>query len=241
MTTDRATTDPAGLAGLVERQWHRFGRETPLDGLLLNRAEGPSGPIRSVYRPSFCVVVQGAKTTLLGDTAFRYAAGQALLASLDLAVTARITEASPARPYLAFSLAIDGRTLAELLGGQAEALAEPQPHASVFAPLRTVALDPALCDPLTRLLALLDQPRDRPVLAPLIGREILWRLLNGPLGSALRQIGLPDGHAARIGRATARIRAHYAEPLRVADLAALAGMSPASFQGSRHRTGTKPR
>jgi AraC-like DNA-binding protein len=223
------TTDLSGLAALIERQWHRFGRETPADGLLLNRAETPSGPIRSVYRPSFCVVAQGAKTTLLGETGFRYAAGQALFASLDLAVTARITEANPARPYLALSLAIDLDALADLLSAQAETLAEGAAPAPAFAPLRTVTLDPDLCDPLARLLTQLDHPRDLPVLAPLIGRDIVWRLLGGPLGPALRQVGLPESHAARIGRATAWIREHYAETLRVADLAALARMSPASF------------
>ena len=223
------TTDLPGLAALIERQWHRFGRETPADGLLLNRAEMPSGPIRAVYRPSFCVVAQGAKATLLGDSAYRYTAGQALFASLDLAVTARITEASAARPYLALSLAIDLDALADLLSTRADTLTEGPAPALPFAPLRTVALDPALCDPLARLLALLDHPRDLPVLAPLIGREIVWRLLGGPLGPALRQLGLPESHAARIGRATAWIRGHYAEPLRVADLAALAHMSPASF------------
>ena len=223
------TTDLSGLAALIERQWHRYGRETPADGLLLNRAETPSGPIRTVYRPPFCVVVQGAKTTLLGVSAYRYAAGQALLASLDLAVTSRITEASPARPYLALNLAIDLDALTDLLSAQADTLAAGMDSAPAFAALRTVALDPDLCDPLARLLALLDHPRDLPVLAPLINREIVWRLLGGPLGPALRQAGLPESHAARIGRTTAWIRAHYAEPLRVADLAALARMSAASF------------
>ena len=223
------TMDLSGLAALIERQWHRFGRETLAGGLLLNRAETPSGPIRAVYRPSFCVVAQGAKATLLGDSAYRYTAGQALFASLDLAVTARITEASAARPYLALSLAIDLDALADLLSTRADTLTEGPAPALPFAPLRTVALDPALCDPLARLLALLDHPRDLPVLAPMIGREIVWRLLGGPLGPALRQLGLPESHAARIGRATAWIRGHYPAPLRVADLAALAHMSPASF------------
>lgn len=219
---DRQLSD---LAPLIERHWHRFGRETPVDGLILARADGPSGLIRSVYRPSFCIVVQGAKTTMLGSRTFRYAAGRCLIASIDVPVTARITEASVARPYLALSLAIDPATIADLVSGQADAL----PPGQGFAALGTADLDPVLCDPLARLLALLDQPRDAVVLAPLIRREIVWRLLGGALGPMLRQVGLVDGHAARIARSTAWIRAHYAEPLRVADLAALAHMSVASF------------
>ncbi|WP_242416882.1 AraC family transcriptional regulator [Sphingomonas panni] len=213
------------LAPLIERHWFAHGRETPIDGLLLTRAETPSGIIRSVYRPSFCLVVQGAKTTMLGETPYRYAAGQCLLASVDLPVTARITQASHEAPYLALSLAIDPATVTELLAEQAGALAD----APAFAALSTADHDPTLCDPLRRLLDLLDAPRDAQVLAPLVRREIVWRLLGGALGPALRQIGLADTHAARIGRATAHIRDHYTETLRVADLAALAGMSVPGF------------
>ncbi len=219
------TATLSDLARLVDRQWQAHGRETPLDGLLLTRADASSGILRSVYRPSFCVVVQGAKTTMLGDTPFRYAAGQGLLASIDLPVTARITRASADEPYLALSLAIDPAMVADLLSAEGDRLAE----APVFAPLRVASLDPVLCDPLARLLALLDAPGDLAVLAPLVRQEIVWRLLNGPLGATLRQVGLADGHAARIRRATAHIRDHYAEPLRVADLAALAHMSVPSF------------
>lgn len=218
-------TTLSDLAPLIERHWFTFGRETPIDGLLLTRADTQSGIIRSVYRPSFCLVIQGAKTTVLGSTPYRYAAGQCLLASVDLPVTARITRASAQEPYLALSLAIDPATVAELLAERADAFAD----APAFAPLLTAEHDPALCNPLRRLLDLLDAPRDREVLAPLIRREIVWRLLGSALGPSLRQIGLVDTHAARIGQATTRIRERYAETLRVADLAALAGMSVPSF------------
>ncbi|ALN71717.1 AraC family transcriptional regulator [Aureimonas sp. AU20] len=218
-------TTLADLAPLIERQFARFGRETPIDGLLLSRADAPSGLIRSVYRPSFCLVVQGAKVSMIGENAFRYRAGEGLLASLDLPVTARILEASVERPYLALSLALPPAEVTALLSEQADSLSEP----ASFAALGAGRVDPALYDPLRRLLALLDQPRDRPVLEPLIRREIVWRLLGGPLGPLLRQIGTKDSQAARVARASAFIRNHHAEPLRVADLARLAGMSVPSF------------
>ncbi|KIZ41726.1 MULTISPECIES: AraC family transcriptional regulator [Rhodopseudomonas] len=213
------------LIALVDRQYRRFGRETPLDGLLLSRAETPSGIIRSVYRPSFCMVLQGAKVSTLGERSFRYHAGQGLLAAIDVPVSARISEASLQRPYLAFSLTVDPAMVAGLLVEQSQAHIG-SPSASV---LTTADLDAELCEPLARLFALLDTPRDLPILAPLVRREIVWRLLCGRLGPALRQIGLAESHAARIGRATAWIRDHFAGPLRVADLAALAHMSVPSF------------
>ncbi len=218
-------TSLADLVPLIDRHWHRHGRQTPIDGLLLNRADSPCGLIPALYRPSFCLVVQGGKMSMLGGMRYRYDAGQCLLASVDLPVTSRITNASPQHPYLALSLAIDPAMVAELLVEQAAALPAP----TAFTALTTSDHDPALRDPLRRLLDLLDCPHDQPVLAPMIRREIVWRLLGGPLGASLRQIGLADTHAARIGRATAHIRDHYAETLRVAGLAALAGMSVPGF------------
>lgn len=217
----------AALVPLIDRQFACFGRETPLPGVRLSRAEAPGGPIHSVYGPSLGVVVQGAKISVLGDRSFRYGTGQGLVAGIDVPVTAYIIEASSARPYLAISVSIDAAMVADLR--QAPTDIGDQMADGSTAALATADLDIALCDPLARLLALLDRPRDMAVLAPLIRREIVWLLLCGPLGATLRRFGPGDGHAARIARATAWIRDHYAEPLRVADLAMLAHMSVPSF------------
>lgn len=220
------------------RQWQAHGREHPVDGLLLTCARAPEGPLHAVYRPSLCVVLQGGKTSMLGERAFRYEAGQCLIASLDVPVRAHITRASASEPYLAFSLAVDPAEVAELLLEHGEEAA-PGEDATEGAAIGSAAsghialgihtLTADLVDPLHRLLALPDRPRDIAVLAPLIRREITWLLLNGPMGAALREIGLADSRMARIGRAVARIRESFAEPLSVPALAALAGMSPATF------------
>lgn len=165
------------LRGLLARHWHAKGRETQIDGLFLSHAEQPSDIMRSIYRTSFCVVLQGSKISLLGEQAWRYTQGQYLIASMDLPVTAQIVEASPDRPYMAFSLTIDPAMIAELV----VELEDASPAAE-RGPLVVGALDPSLLDPLIRLFALLDTPRDLPVLAPLIRREIVWRLLTGPHG-----------------------------------------------------------
>ena len=97
----------AALVPLIDRQFARFGREAPLPGVRLSRAEAPGGPIHSVYGPSLGVVVQGAKISVLGDRSFRYGAGQGLVAGIDVPVTAYLVEASPDRPYLAVRVSID--------------------------------------------------------------------------------------------------------------------------------------
>jgi transcriptional regulator GlxA family with amidase domain len=88
---------------------------------------------------------------------------------------------------------------------------------------------PQLLDPWLRLMRLLDTPEDMPVLGPMLEREILYRLLQGPQGGVLRQIALADSRLARVRRAIACIRARFDQPLRIEELAGLAGMSPAAF------------
>ncbi|ETD89147.1 AraC family transcriptional regulator N-terminal domain-containing protein [Rhodobacter capsulatus] len=218
-------SDPlAPLRDAITRLWQAHGRETPLDGLYLTSVSAPAGPIHAVYRPSLCVVVQGAKISMLGDRAYRYDAGKCLIAALEVPIRAEITDATPERPYLAFSLALDPATIADLLLDPAEAVAIPPGPA-----LAVHSLGAELLDPLHRLVRLCERPRDLAILAPLVRREITWLLLNGPMGPALRQIGLAGSPAARIGRAIAQIRDSFAEQLNIARLAEVAAMSPATF------------
>mgnify|MGYP003111267951 CR=1 FL=1 len=215
----------ATLQAMVEQQWLSSGNECAIDGLRLTRATEPSGTIRAVYQTSFCLVLQGSKSSAIGETALEYHSGQCLVASINVPVNSRITQASAEQPYLALSLAIDPAMVSELL------LAHPGvAHSRVKrAALVKGAAPPEVLDPLTRLLALCQQPADQAVLEPLIRREICWRLLCSPMGAALLQAGLQDSETARIGQVTAWMRAHYAKAFKVANLADMASMSPASF------------
>ncbi len=218
------TDSLAPLRDAITRLWQAHGRETPLEGLYLTAVSAPTGPIHAVYRPSLCVVVQGAKISMLGDRAFCYDAGKCLIASMEVPIRAEIAEATPERPYLAFSLALEPATITDLLCEMGAAADIPPGPA-----LAVHRLGAELQEPLLRLLQLCERPRDVAILAPLIRREITWRLLQGPMGPALRQIGLAGSPAARIGRAIAQIRDSFAEQLQIARLAEVAAMSPATF------------
>ncbi|RAP40554.1 AraC family transcriptional regulator [Rhodovulum viride] len=218
--TDRLS----GLRAKLVSLWEAHGREPPVQGLRLSCADRPSGVFHGVYRPSLCAVLQGAKISRLGDRAFRYDAGKCLIASLDVPIRAEIVGAAPETPYLALALEIDPAVVAELMLGQ-----RPAGDPPMGAAIEVHDLGEALIDPLDRLLSVAARPQDIPVLAPMIRREIVWQLLNGPQGARLRQIGMADSRLARIGRAIGWIRENYAETLRVGHLAALAGMSPATF------------
>jgi AraC-like DNA-binding protein len=199
---------------------------TPIDGLLLSKVAA-APPDHSLTQPLLVVMAQGGKRLLLGDQVFEYRAGQFLVVTADLPVTGDFFDAGPDRPALAMGLTLRPSAVAPLL---LQVPAGRWTRAAPGAPaIATGPAGPELLDPVVRLLRLLDQPDDAPVLAPLIEREILWRLLTGPHGAMIRQIGLADSDLAHVSRAIRWIRDHYPEPMRIADLARLAGMSTSAF------------
>lgn len=212
------------LADLVRRHAVAGGGETAVEGLALVRAEAATGRFGALYQPSLCVVLQGAKTTLLGERVFHYDAGKYLIASVDLPALGQIAQASPEAPYLALRLSLDTAMIAEmLLDSEDEADAPPAPGLAVS------TLGEDLADALLRLTRLIERPREVAALAPLIKREIVYRLLFVEVQPLLRQIGRAGSRLNRLNRALAWIRQNYDAPLRVGDLARLAHMSPSTF------------
>lgn len=204
-----------------------------LDGVLASRVTRPGPQEASMSGAVLALIAQGEKTLALGERQFRYGAGQYLVASLDLPVTGRFTRASPEEPALGFGLTIRASAVAELLLHPA-ARDFPRHRRGASAPSGIAVSDapPELVDAAVRMLRLLDRPRDLPVLAPLVEREILWLLMGGPQGETVRQLGLADSSLSSVGRAVRWIRDHYDQSLRVDDLADLAAMSPSAFHRS---------
>jgi AraC-like DNA-binding protein len=211
------------LRTLIARHATGRYRETRLSGVVVMESHAPTEPLTAVARPSFAIVAQGTKRTVLAEEIFDYGPGQYAVISLALPVTGHILRASQDRPFLGMGLALDPAAIAALL---LEAPTDVRTDAS------GVAVSDAtddLLDPVVRLLRLLDRPEDIPVLATPIKREIFWRLVNGAQGATIRQIGLADSRLSRIARAIRHIRTGYAEPLHIEDLAKTAGMSVTSF------------
>ncbi|MEV0719967.1 AraC family transcriptional regulator [Asanoa sp. NPDC050611] len=198
---------------------------TDIDGVLISKVERSLPPSPSMSGTVLALIAQGAKRLSLGDRVYEYRAGQYLVASVDLPVTGHFVDATVDRPALGFGLVLRPDDIAELLlgAGPAEVPAAAPPGIAV-----SDASD-ELLDAVVRLLRLLDQPRDRTVLAPLVIREILWRLVSGEQGGLVRQLGLPDSGLRHVERAVRWIRENYAEPFRVEELAKLAGMSVSAF------------
>ncbi|HWT42033.1 MAG TPA: AraC family transcriptional regulator [Sphingopyxis sp.] len=210
-----------------------FLRHRPTDGIhpcslpraSLVRSSEPSEPMPVVYEPSLCLAVSGRKRVLLGDASFIYDSAQFLVVSVDLPVSGMVIDASAENPYLCLKLDLDVAVLGELLLAH-DARVPRNDHAPSIAVGNT---DAGLLDAALRLLRLLDTPDDIAALAPLVEREILYRLLTGSQGAMLRHIATADTRLHQIGRAVAWIKDHYAGAFSIDHLAGMAGMSPSSF------------
>jgi AraC-like DNA-binding protein len=201
---------------------------TAIEGVLISKVEQPTQPSASMSGTVMALVAQGGKRIALGDRLYEYRAGQYLVASVDLPITGQFIEASRPRPALGFGLILQPATVAELLLQAAPGELTP---AAAGAPSGMAVSDApdGLVDAAVRLVRLLDQPRDITVLAPLIKREILWRLITGEQGAVVRQLGLADSSLSHIARAVRWIREHYTQSFRVEDVAQRSGMSVSAF------------
>ncbi len=203
---------------------------TTLPGVTVVCSPTTSEPLCGIAEPTLAVVAQGVKETALNGRTFTYFAGQFLVVSVDLPVTGHVTRASADEPFLAFVLELRPQMIAALLlETAAAAAAGPAVPDGLPAAIAVSDASPLLLDACGRLLALLDAPEDAAVLSAGVEREILWRLITGPQGATVRQIGLADSRLAHLARAIRWIRGHYNETLRVEDLAELATMSVSSF------------
>jgi AraC-like DNA-binding protein len=211
---------------------HAGGRvtRTALPGVSVIRSPTTTEPLSDVARPTLGLVAQGVKETALNGRTFTYGAGQFLIVSVELPVVGHITQASAEEPFLAFVLELRPEKIAALLLETAPAAgARPGAFNATPAGIAVSHASPALLDAIGRLLALLDAPDDAAALSAGVEREILWRLVTGPQGATVRQIGLADSRLAHLARAIRWIRGHYDQTLRVEELAALATMSVTSF------------
>lgn len=211
---------------------------TPVESLLLFRRESLTKPCSCNVEPSLVLVVQGAKQLLIGDRAYAYDPEHFLVNSLNVPASTQVLEASAEKPCLGLGLKLDFRVMTEMIAQSRLQLPRQQASAGCSA---LGSLTSTLLEPLTRLLDLLDDPQAIPVLAPLIEREIYYRLLTSDQAARLWQIASVGSHGQRIARAIDWLRSNYAEPLHIDDLAAFVQMSPSTLHHHfRQLTGMSP-
>lgn len=199
---------------------------TPVPGLRMMCAFRPSRPMRSIYKPLVCLVLQGAKQMTIGTEDHQFVAGDSVIVGMDAPVTGRVVSASQTQPYVALAVELDFAVLRDLMA-QMPAGASPAPASSTR--VWMAESDAATLDCGLRLMRLLDRPDAVPLLHAGIVRELHYWLLSGRHGGSLRTLALPDSHAQRMVAAVQMLRDGFRQTLPVEQLAAAARMSTSSF------------
>jgi AraC-like DNA-binding protein len=228
------TTDGFGrndvLRALVASiaRWTK-GREqfaTAIPGLTFYRHDEPTQLRSSLYEPSICLVAQGAKRAHLADDSYVYDVNHYLITSVHLPTTFQVIKASPEEPYLGLLLKIDQREMSQLMVDSSLPAPRTQQTQRGMA-IGEVTLP--LLAAFQRLTGLLDQPEDIPILAPIVQKEILYRLLVGDQGARLRQIATAGSQGQQIARVINWLKGNFTQDVRMEDLAAKARMGISSF------------
>ena len=199
---------------------------TAIPGLSLHRREEPTEPKSILYKPRICVIAQGAKRVLLGNDTYVYDEHHYLITSVDLPTVVQIIKASRDKPYLGVILRLDRREIAQLI---VDGKLPPQRAQQSIRGMATGEVTLPLLSAFQRLIGLLAEPKDIPILAPIIQREILYRLLVGEQGARLRQIATVGSQSQQIARAIDLLKDNFTQALRVEKLASHANMSPSTF------------
>ena len=210
------------LVERIMRAVPKDGSAHPLEGLHLHRASLPLEQVHSVIKPSFCVIAQGSKEVLLGDSRYRYDPFHYLIATVELPRVSQILEASQERPYLSLTLELTPSLVSSVMvdAGLASSSNQKAVRAMDVSPLGV-----NLQDAVVRLVRLLDTPAEASVLMPLITREIIYRLLLGEQGARLRHLALTGSYTSLIARAVELLRQDFDQPLRIQNLARELGIS----------------
>lgn len=230
------------LVERIARAIPQDGTVDPLYGIRLYRLSSTTEPLSGVFDPAFCVIAQGSKELYLGEECYRYDPYHYCLGTVEVPIASQIIDASKERPYLSLRLELDPILVGSVM---VEAGYNPAENNTGARALSVASLDTDLLDAVVRLVRLFDAPTEAHFLAPLITREIIFRLLMGKQGDRLHHIAVLSGYASPIARAIERFHKDFDQPLRIDSIArelglsvswfhhhfkAITGMSPLQFQ-----------
>ncbi|MDF4733035.1 AraC family transcriptional regulator [Vibrio parahaemolyticus] len=200
--------------------------DTEIPGLKLSRWTTPTQPTSYSHNPSICLIAQGKKRVLLGEDSFTYDTNHFLISSVNLPITANIVEATEEAPYLGLIMELDLQEISQLIVDSELSFNSSKEAQKGIA---VGELSAYLQDAFIRLMALLDEPENIKILAPVIKREIFYRLLMTEQGARLNQIVTTGSHSHQIAKAIDWLKNNFVKPLSVGDLAAYSGMSKSAF------------
>ncbi|HWG96411.1 MAG TPA: AraC family transcriptional regulator [Nitrospira sp.] len=199
---------------------------TAISGLSLFWRDTPTSPMSYMYERSVCLIAQGAKQVLLGDDVYVYDAHHFLITSVDLPVICQVLKASREQPYLSLLLKLDRHEMSQLI---ADSNLPPPPAQQSGRGMAIGQVTLPLLTAFQRLLDLLAEPKDIPILAPIVQREIMYRLLIGDQGMHLRQMASAGSQSQQITQAICWLKSNFTRSFRIEELAGRVNMSPSTF------------
>lgn len=201
---------------------------TALPWLRFIRVSEPTVFNRGMLEPSMCMLLQGRKKMLIGDNVTEYGPGNYSMAAVDMPVSGQVTQACEEEPYYGVRIDLNSKEIADLIVSLQISLPEKN-NDTANAGAWVTHSDEGLQDAFLRLVKLLDSPADLPVLSKLIKQEILYRLVTAPTGATFWKQTLSWTQGKGVGEALAWIKRHFAEPLKIDELAKRVGMSTSSL------------
>lgn len=205
---------------------HEEQVKLPIPGMEFHKYTSPTVPTNALHEPSICLIVQGSKRVQLNEAEYVYDANHYLFTSVNLPIIATIVEASPKVPFFGITWTLDLGVAAQLI---ADSGLPPKRNKQTESGVALGVVTPELLNIYVRVLDMLDTPEDIPILAPLIHKELLYRLLIGDQGDRLRQITKTESHSQQISKAIDWLLAHHSEKVRMEELASDVGMSKSTF------------
>jgi AraC-like DNA-binding protein len=222
----RMQLDREELAERIMQALPDDGALQPRPGLYFQRRSTPAGRVYATSPPSFCVIAQGSKDILLGEDVFHYDAAHYLITTMELPLVGEVIDASPQCPYLSARLLLDPSLVTSVM---LDSGLSAERNDGTTKAVDVSALDVDLLDATLRLVRLVEAPDEYRVLAPLIVREIIYRLLTGAQADRMRHLTTCGGQTHRMARAVEILRENFDKPLRIEDLARELSMSVSGF------------
>lgn len=200
--------------------------ESNIYGMTVARRHVPNKISRCIYGPIVVLMVQGRKHSIVGSQKLSYGENQYLITGLDLPASSYLVDVSPEKPMLAVSIPVDNYIISDLIATTPKNIDK-----ALTPPSLSVAnADSYVLDAFLRLLDILENPAQKDIMAPMIVREIHYRLLQGPLGNHLRAINTFGTKTSAIADAINWLRANYKSSIVIDELAEQVNMAPSTFR-----------
>lgn len=200
--------------------------DTPIQGLSFHRSDKPTEPVSYMFSPHFCLIAQGAKHIILDTEDYIYDPNNYVVSSVDLPLVSKIIKATPTEPYLGLTLELELNEISNLM----TEIHLPNPsNTKEHRGIAICTLSPDLATAIERLIMLLENPKDIPILAPIIKREIYYRLLTEGQGNRLQQILSIGTQTNKISKAIDWLKNNFHKSFYTKELAGNVGMSESSF------------